>query len=312
MQEHHVSVLLNEAIDFLNVKKSGIYVDATLGRAGHSKEILKCLTTGKLFAIDQDETAINYSQPILEKISENFKILKGNFRDLESLLAFQGVFEVDGILFDLGVSSPQFDNKDRGFSYRFDSELDMRMDQKSNQLTAKSIVNNWSLSDLIRIFRDFGEETYAVKIANRIIEARAIKEIQTTFELVEIIKSGLPQKVLKEKKHPAKKIFQALRICVNNELEVLKDALKSSLKLLKSGGTLVVITFQSLEEKIVKEIFKGVTIFEEDKILAKLPINVPSKSLFELVNKKPFKPRELELENNRRAHSAKLWAIKKK
>ncbi|AXK51296.1 16S rRNA (cytosine(1402)-N(4))-methyltransferase RsmH [Spiroplasma alleghenense] len=311
MTELHVPVLLKETLQILNIKESGVYVDATLGRAGHSQEILKRLTVGQLFGLDQDTTAIEYSQSVLKNVGKNFRILQGNFSEIATLLALNDVFKVDGILFDLGVSSPQFDNADRGFSYRLEGKLDMRMNQKSNELTAWKIVNEWSLKDLIQIFREYGEENYAVRIANRIIEARELKQINTTLELVDVIKTALPQKVLKEKKHPAKKVFQALRVCVNNEIEVLKMALKSSLKLLKKDGILAVITFQSLEEKVVKEVFKSVTIDEQDKFIAKLPIPMTSKKDFELAVKKPIKPSEEEIMINNRAHSAKLWAIKK-
>ncbi|WP_338971358.1 16S rRNA (cytosine(1402)-N(4))-methyltransferase RsmH [Spiroplasma endosymbiont of Panorpa germanica] len=312
MSEHHVPVLLKESIQILDIRDYGIYVDATLGRAGHSKEILKRLTVGQLYALDQDKTAIDYGEKELANISTNFKVLQGNFSEIQSLLALNGVFKVDGILFDLGVSSPQFDNSHRGFSYRLDGKLDMRMNQETNDLTAWKVVNQWGLSDLIKIFREYGEEDYAVRIANRIIESRSQQAIDTTLQLVDIIKTALPQKVLKEKKHPAKKVFQALRICVNNEMEVLEMGIKSSLKILNKNGVLAIITFQSLEEKVVKKIFKDVTTDEKDKLISKLPVEVASEKEFELVVKRPIKPSKEELEINNRAHSAKLWVIKKR
>ncbi|QHX36865.1 16S rRNA (cytosine(1402)-N(4))-methyltransferase RsmH [Spiroplasma sp. BIUS-1] len=311
MAQEHTSVLLNESIDLLNIKSNGIYVDCTLGRAGHSAEILKKIDQGHLYAIDQDIEAIAISRKKLETISSNFTILEGNFADIKVLLSLNGIKKVDGILYDLGVSSPQFDKADRGFSYRFDSELDMRMDQKNTKLTAKEVINTYDEKQLADIFFQYGDEKFSWNIARKIVEKRKIKEIKTTFELVDIIKECLPQKVLKQKKHPAKKVFQALRIYVNNELEVLKRSLSNSLELLKPGGVIAVITFHSLEEKIIKDIFKTKTTSQEDKFLSKLPVRMEAKKDFELVVKRPVLPGEKELEENRRAHSAKLWAIRK-
>ncbi|WP_339020471.1 16S rRNA (cytosine(1402)-N(4))-methyltransferase RsmH [Spiroplasma endosymbiont of Atherix ibis] len=311
MAQEHTSVLLNESIEILNIKNNGIYVDCTLGRAGHSAEILKKIDQGHLYAIDQDEEAIAISRKKLEIISSNFTILEGNFADIKVLLSLKGVKKVDGILYDLGVSSPQFDKADRGFSYRFDSELDMRMDQKNTKITAKNVVNSYDEKQLAEIFFKYGNEKFSWNIAKKIVEKRQLKEIKTTFELVNIIKECLPQKILKQKKHPAKKVFQALRIYINNELEVLKRSLSNSLELLNPGGIIVVITFHSLEEKIIKDIFKTKTISKEDKFLSKLPVFVEAKKDYELVIKKPILPQEKELEKNRRAHSSKLWAIRK-
>ncbi|AGR41474.1 16S rRNA (cytosine(1402)-N(4))-methyltransferase RsmH [Spiroplasma taiwanense] len=311
MEHEHKSVLLKESIELLNIDKNGIYVDCSLGRGGHSAEILKKIENGHLFSIDQDAEAIEISRKKLEKISSNFTILEGNFMDIKVLLALNSVEKVNGILYDLGVSSPQFDQGHRGFSYRFNSELDMRMDQKNNIKTAKFVLNNYEEKQLADIFFKFGEEKFSYNIAKKIIEYRKKKKLETTFELVEIIKNSLPQKVLKQKKHPAKKVFQALRIYVNNELEVLKKSLSNSLELLKPNGVLVVITFHSLEEKIIKDIFKTKTILKEDKFLKKLPISIEAKRYFELVIKKPILPSSQELEENRRSHSAKLWAIRK-
>ncbi|WP_027063361.1 16S rRNA (cytosine(1402)-N(4))-methyltransferase RsmH [Mesoplasma seiffertii] len=307
--EQHIPVLLAESIEMLNIKPTGIYVDCTLGRGGHSSEILKRLTSGKLYSIDQDPTAIEEGKARLTAISNNFEILEGNFLNLEALLSIKGVFEVDGILYDLGVSSPQFDVPERGFSYRFDGPLDMRMDPVNNLLTAAKVVNEYSEEDLKKIFWTYGDEKFAPSIARNICNSRPVN---TTFELVEIIKRSMPQKELKKPKHPAKKTFQALRIFVNNEIEVLKDSLRQGLNLLKPQGRISVITFHSLEEKIVKEIFKEVTVSEQDHFLASLPIEVESNSQFRLVIKKPIKATTTELNKNRRSHSAKLWVIEKK
>ncbi|QBQ07958.1 S-adenosyl-methyltransferase MraW [Spiroplasma gladiatoris] len=312
MSKEHISVLLNESIDLLHIKPNGIYVDCTLGRAGHSFEILKKLTTGHLYAIDQDLEAIKNSEEKLRAVSNNFTILEGNFAYLKALLALKKISKVDGILYDLGVSSPQFDIADRGFSYRYDSELDMRMDTNNNVLTAKTVINTYDLKQLTSIFRNYGEENFAFQIAKKIISFRENKPINTTFELVDIIKSALPQKILKQKKHPAKKVFQALRIHVNDELEVLKKSLNQALELLNENGVVVVISFHSLEERIIKDIFKAKTTDEKDKFLAKLPVQgLVTQKEFELLVKKPIKPSNEELNLNRRAHSAKLWAIKK-
>lgn len=310
--QKHTSVLLKESLELLNIKEDGIYVDCTLGRAGHSAEILKKIKKGHLFAIDQDIEAIKESESVLKEIANNFTIMQGNFENIKVLLALEGVEKVDGILFDLGVSSPQFDVGDRGFSYRFDAELDMRMDKINNQLTAKFVINNYSERELADVFFKYGEESFSFQIARNIIKYREKKPLETTFELVDVIKKSLPQKVLKKKKHPAKKVFQALRIFVNNELEVLKKSLSQSLELLNKNGRLVVITFHSLEEKIIKDIFKANTVHSSDKFIAKLPIQVDLKNKdFELVIKKPIVPSDVELENNRRSRSAKLWSIKK-
>ncbi|WP_342258942.1 16S rRNA (cytosine(1402)-N(4))-methyltransferase RsmH [Spiroplasma endosymbiont of Dioctria linearis] len=311
MAHEHTSVLLNESIDLLNIKGNGIYVDCTLGRAGHSVEILKKIDNGHLYAIDQDQEAIAISRKKLEDISSNFTILEGNFANIKVLLSLNNIKRVDGILYDLGVSSPQFDKADRGFSYRFDSELDMRMDQKNNKITAKEVINTFNEKQLADIFYQYGDEKFSWEIAKKIIARRKIKSISTTFELVDIIKECLPQKVLKQKKHPAKKVFQALRIYVNNELEVLKRSLSNSLELLNIGGVIVVISFHSLEERIIKDIFKSKTTSKEDKFLNKLPILVEKKKNYELVVKRPVVAGEEELEKNRRSHSAKLWAIRK-
>ncbi|AAT75753.1 cell membrane substrate S-adenosyl-methyltransferase [Mesoplasma florum L1] len=307
--EKHIPVLLKESIEYLNIKENGIYVDCTLGRAGHSSEILKKLKDGKLFSIDQDETAILEGTEKLTKISNNFKILEGNFVNISAMLAMQGIFEVDGILYDLGVSSPQFDVAERGFSYRFDGPLDMRMDRANNSLTAHKIVNEYTQEELEQILWNYGDEKFARSIAKNIILSRPIN---TTFELVSVIKKSLPAKILKQQKHPAKKTFQALRIRVNNEMETLESSLEQSLNLLKPKGRVVVITFHSLEEKVVKNIFKKYTLDEQQFYLSNLPYEIESSKDFKLLFKKPLKPTNTEVENNNRSHSAKLWVIEKK
>lgn len=307
----HVSVLLNEAIEGLDIKEDGIYIDATLGRGGHSSEILKRLTSGKLYCFDQDQEAIDYSSIRLKEISDNFEIIYSNFKNIKDELNKRGIKEVNGILFDLGVSSPQFDEDYRGFSYRFDSELDMRMDQ-NNPLTAKKIVNTYSLNDLVKIFKEYGEEKYSYSIAKTIVKEREKKEISTTFELVDIIKRSIPKKELYKDKHPAKQVFQALRIETNNELEVLKIALNDSLSLLKPGGRIVVITFHSLEDRIVKTIFKEKTFIKGDRRNDYIDPKKLKQVDYELVNKKVITPSSNEIEVNHRSKSAKLRIIKKK
>lgn len=304
----HKSVLLNETIESLNLKENSIVVDMTLGFAGHSSQILKRIKNGYLFAFDQDEEAIRYSMEKLKTISYNFQIIDSNFVYVKEKLKELNISKVDAILYDLGVSSPQLDEDYRGFSYRFDAPLDMRMDQ-DNKLTAKIIVNTYDLKDLIRIFKDYGESRFAVSIAKNIIKYRETKEISTTLELVDIIKSSVPYKE-RIKKHPAKQIFQALRIEVNKELEVLEKSLDDALDLLNINGRLAVITFHSLEDKIVKRKFLEIT--KIDDISKGLP-NIPEDKLpkFKLITKKGIKATKEELEDNNRAHSATLRVIEK-
>ena len=249
----HKSVLLEEAINSLNIKENGIYVDATLGYGGHSGEILKRLKKGKLFAFDQDDYAINYCK---EKFSnnENIIIIKSNFANLKEELAKHGIDKIDGILFDLGVSSVQLDMPERGFSFHKDATLDMRMNREQ-KLSAKEVVNNYDKNELIKIFREYGEEKYSVSIANKIVEYRKNKEIESTLELVDIIKSGMPYKAMRDT-HPARRVFQAIRIEVNNELGVLNVALEDAIDMLDKNGIISVITFHSLEDKIVKKTYK--------------------------------------------------------
>lgn len=308
MELKHYSVLLNESIDLLNIKKDGIYVDCTLGGGGHSSLILSKLTNGHLYAFDQDEDAILIAKPRLDLISKNYTIIKSNFVNLKEELLSRNVEKVDGIIFDLGVSSFQFDIPERGFSYRFDSPLDMRMD-KDSLLNASDVVNTYPMDKLAKIFFDYGEERFARNIAKKIVEKRVIKPIETTFELVDIIKSALPAFALRKQGHPAKQVFQALRIEVNHELDYLKNALKDSLSILKKDGVLAVITFHSLEDRIVKNIFKDYTTIHLPKGMPYIPEGYEVE--YELINKNVIVPSQLELKENNRSHSAKLRAIKK-
>jgi len=304
----HISVLLNESIDGLNILENGIYVDATLGYGGHSSEILKRIKKGFLFAIDQDSDAIKYSQERLSKINDNFEIIHTNFKNIKSELNKRNVYEVDGIIFDLGVSSVQLDDGERGFSYHYDAKLDMRMD-KNNDFSAINVVNEYSEKDLVRIIRDFGEEKFANSIARNIVKYRTNKKIETTFELVDIISKSIPMKA-KRDKHPARKTFQAIRIEVNHELDILEQTMKDALSLLKPGGRLAVITFHSLEDRIVKNVFREYT--EVDSLVKGLP-KIPDefKKDFVLVNKKAYIPSDEEIANNNRSRSAKLRIIER-
>lgn len=304
----HYSVMLKEVIDNLNLKDTGIYVDATLGYAGHTGEILKRVKRGFIFAFDQDINAINYSQEKLSKIGSNFLLIKSNFLYMKEELAKQNINSVDGIVFDLGVSSPQLDTKERGFSYHFDSRLDMRMDL-DNPLSAYEVVNNYSESDLFRIISTYGEEKHAKSIAKNIVKARNIKPIETTLELVDVIKKSMPYKDTINK-HPAKKTFQAIRIEVNHELDILETSLKNALSLLNVGGRMVVITFHSLEDRIVKQVFKEVS--SVDPVVASLPV-IPDayQPDFKLVTDKVILPSKEELEENNRSHSSKLRVIER-
>ena len=304
----HISVLKDELINNLNLKEDSIIVDGTLGYAGDSSIILERIKKGFLFAFDQDSEAIEYSTNVLNKIGTNFTIIKSNFVNLKQELNKRGIEKIDGAIFDLGVSSPQLDNGRRGFSYHEDARLDMRMD-KDNPLDAYYVVNNYDLNDLTRIFRDYGEDKFAYQITKKIVKQREEKPIETTLELVEVIKSAVPEKE-KRKKHPAKQIFQAIRIEVNHELDVIKPALEQALEMLNVGGRVEVITFHSLEDKIVKKYFKEVCSID-DKIKG-LP-NIPKEYLpdFKLVVNKAIIPTDKELENNNRARSAKLRIIER-
>ena len=302
----HKSVLLNEVIANMNIKEDGIYVDATLGFGGHSSSILKEIKKGFLFAFDQDEEAISSSYERLSKSYDNFLIIKDNFVNMRKRLMEQNVSCVDGILFDLGVSSPQLDEAYRGFSYHNDARLDMRMD-RNNKLSAYEVVNDYDEDDLARIIYNYGEEKYAKSIARNIVKYRKNKDIETTLELVDIIKCSMPYKAMRDT-HPAKRTFQAIRIEVNDELNVLKSALEQALDLLKVNGRICVITFHSLEDRIVANTFKKYS--EVDSNVANLPY-IPEEYLpkFKVVGK--FTPSKEEISENNRARSAKLRVIER-
>ena len=304
----HYSVMLKEAIEGLNIKENGIYVDATLGYGGHSSEILKKLTIGQLYSFDQDEEAIEYSKKRLLEIGDNFTIIYSNFVNMKEKLYEQGITKVDGILFDLGLSSPQIDNKERGFTFMEDAPLDMRMD-KSNSIDAKHIVNNYTIEELANIFYIYGEEKMSKVIAKKIVSERLKKEIKTTKELVKIIESAVGAKYF-NKNHPERQIFQAIRIEVNSELTVLKDVLPDAIDLLDKEGRISVITFHSLEDRIVKQIFKKES--EVDDLVKGLPV-IPEEyqPRIKLINKKPLLPSEEELKENSRSKSAKLRIVER-
>lgn len=306
----HYSVLLKESIEMLNIQPDGIYIDGTLGRGGHSSEILKRLKGGHLFAFDRDATAIIESKQRLSEISDSYTCIHANFSNMKQMMNRCGIDKVDGILLDLGVSSPQFDEAQRGFSYRFDAPLDMRMDQEQ-ALNAAEIVNTWSYEQLVTIFYRYGEEKFAKQIARAIERQRMIEQIETTLQLVDVIKSALPQKVLNKKGHPAKKVFQAIRIAVNDELGELKQALNDGLSLLKPNGRFCVISFHSLEDRMVKEAFVGASSVPKlDKRIPLLPDEMPT-SDYRLVHKKPITAENTELDENNRSHSAKLRTIER-
>ena len=308
MIEKHVSVLLNESISSLNLKENSIIVDATLGYGGHSSSILDRIKKGYLFAFDQDSEAIRHSTDRLSKVGTNFTIIKSNFVNMKEELEKLGVDHVDGVLFDLGVSSPQLDDASRGFSFHEDAKLDMRMD-RDQSLSAYDVVNNYSKEKLAYIFNKYGEDKFSNNIAKKIVEYRESKPIETTLELVEIIKTAVPMK-FRIDKHPARQIFQAIRIEVNHELDVIEPAINQALELLNVGGRVAVITFHSLEDRLVKNIFREKCKIDER--IKGLP-NIPEEYLpdFKLVVNKAIVPSEEELENNPRARSSKLRVIEK-
>lgn len=308
MITYHYSVLNKEVIEGLNIKENGKYVDATVGYAGHSKKILEKCKKGYLFAFDEDYQAVEFSQNLLHSISDNFKIFKENFVNMKKTLNNEGVDHVDGIVFDLGFSSPQIDDATRGFSFMVNGPLDMRMD-KDLKVSAKDIVNNYTEENLADIFYTYGEEKLSRVIAKKIVEKRKEKEISETFELVEIIKSAVGANYF-YKNHPERQIFQAIRIETNGELDVLKSVLPDAIDLLNKGGRICVITFHSLEDKIVKNIFKKYS--EIDDMVKGLP-EIPDayKPKIKIVNKKPILASDEELKENTRSHSAKLRIVER-
>lgn len=306
----HIPVLLNETIDGLNIKPNGVYVDLTLGRGGHSREILKRLKKGHLIVFDKDQTAIEESEENLKGFDAKITTIHDDFRNFRSHLTKLGILKVDGIMADLGVSSPQFDDASRGFSYKEEARLDMRMN-KEQPFSAYELINSYSLNDLTKIFREYGEDKFAYQIAKNIVKIREQKPIETTTELVEIIKMSKPQKELMKKGHPAKQIFQAIRIEVNDELGALKCALADALDVLNVGGRAAFITFHSLEDRLVKNAFNEVSKVEGSRHnVFSLPTeeDLPS---YKLVNSKVIIASEEEMEENPRSKSAKLRIIEK-
>lgn len=306
----HVSVLLNETVDLLNVKPDGIYVDGTLGRGGHTSLLLSTLTTGHVYAFDKDQQAIEESKVNLQKYEGKVTFIHSDFGNMKEALKQYDISKVDGVMMDLGVSSPQFDDPSRGFSYRFDARLDMRMDQ-SQDLDAYKVVNTYSFADLTKILSRYGEVRFAKQIARAIEKARQEKPIETTFELVDIIKSALPAAELRKKGHPAKQTFQALRIEVNDELVSLRKGLEEACDLLGVHGRCAVITFHSLEDRMVKQTFKDLTTapFVDPKI--PLTVDQMEQASFLNLTKKPIVADEEESIENRRSHSAKLRGIER-
>jgi 16S rRNA (cytosine1402-N4)-methyltransferase len=305
----HKSVLLEESIENLNIKPDGIYVDGTLGGGGHSYEIAKHLTNGRLIGIDQDEAAIKAASERLDEFKDKVTIVRSNYREMRNVLRDLNIGQVDGILLDLGVSSHQLDTPERGFTYKEDAPLDMRMDTR-NPKTAKDIVNGYSEMELYRIIRDYGEDKFAKNIAKHIVRMREEKPLETTFELVEAIKAAIPMKIRMNTGHPAKRTFQAIRIELNRELEVLKDTLQDMIELLSPQGRLCIITFHSLEDRIVKSYFK------EIENPCTCPPNFPvcvcgKKPKGKVITRKPILPSEEELEENKRSKSAKLRVFEK-
>lgn len=309
MEYTHKPVLLDECIEALQIRPDGVYVDGTLGRAGHSREIARRLTTGRLVCLDRDMAAIDAAKTRLAQWMDRVTLIHTNFSELETVLAGAGITGVDGMLFDLGVSSPQLDDASRGFSYMQDAPLDMRMDV-SAPLTAWEVVNRWSFEELRRILTEYGEERYSHKIAKTIVARREEKPIGTTLELVEVIKSAMPPAALREKQHPAKRSFQAIRIAVNGELDALPPMLEGAVKLLNPGGRLAVITFHSLEDRIVKQTMKDLATG------CTCPPGFPvcvcgKKPKITLISRKPIVSGAAELEENPRARSAKLRVAEK-
>ena len=310
MEYTHKPVLLDECVEALNIRPGGTYIDGTLGRAGHSREIARRLTTGKLLCIDRDMAAIEAAEERLAPWRDKVTLIHGNFSDLGQILRDAGVSGADGMLFDLGVSSPQLDDASRGFSYMRDAPLDMRMDAAA-ALTAREVVNQWSYEELRRILYEYGEERYAPAIAKAVCRAREAEPVETTLQLVDIIKGAMPPAALREKQHPAKRTFQAIRVAVNGELEALPPMLAAAVEALNPGGRLAVITFHSLEDRIVKralaDMARGCTCPPE------FPVCVCGKKpRVRLLSRKPILPGPAELEENPRSRSAKLRAAEKR
>lgn len=311
MEFRHNSVLLEETIEQLHINPDGVYLDGTLGGGGHAEEVVKRLSKrGRLFGIDQDEAAIEAAGERLKPYGERVTVLRENYRNAAALLRGMGIGGADGIVLDLGVSSYQFDTAERGFSYRYDTALDMRMDQRS-ALSAKDIVNSYSESELFHMIKDYGEEPFAKNIAKHIVRERGKKEITTTFQLNEIIKNAIPAKMRQGGGHPSKRTYQAIRIECNRELEVLKDSLDEMIDFLKPGGRLCIITFHSLEDRIVKNAFRT----NENPCICppEFPVCVCGRvSKGNVITKKPILPSKEELERNNRAKSAKLRVFERK
>lgn len=304
MKFEHIPVLLNETIEGLNIKSDGIYVDGTLGGAGHSLEIVKRLTTGKLIGIDQDLNAIEKSKEVLKDYLDKIVLIHSNYSNIKEIMSDLNIERVDGILLDLGVSSHQLDEGERGFSYNKDAPLDMRMNTDSN-FTAWDVVNKYSEKELERIIFNYGEEKWAKRIAKFIVEARNTKTIDTTLELVDLIKKAIPKKVRMEGHHPAKKTFQAIRIEVNNELKVLEESIPTMVRQLNKSGRLCIITFHSLEDRIVKKAF--IELNKDCICPPELPVCVCDKEKeIEIITKKPIVPSNEEMDRNPRSRSSKL------
>ena len=309
MEFKHVTVLLNEAVDILDIKPDGIYVDGTLGGAGHSLEIVKKLTSGKLICFDQDINAIFAAKEKLKDFMDKTILVHSNFENLREELNKLGIESIDGFLVDLGVSSHQLDVPERGFSYMQDAPLDMRMDNNA-ELSAYDVVNTYSEAELKRVIKDYGEENWSARIAKLIVERRATMPIRTTFELVDAIKAAIPKKMRDENQHPAKRTFQAIRIEVNRELDVIEKTLLAAVEMMNESGVLAVITFHSLEDRIVKNVFKKL------QYSCTCPPEFPvcicnSKQVVEIITRKPILPSENEVEMNPRSRSAKLRAARK-
>ena len=305
----HRPVLLEECLQGLRIRPEGVYVDGTLGRAGHSREIVRRLTTGRLIAIDRDQAAIDAAETLLAPWRDRVTLVHSNFDRLEEILGELGISGADGMLFDLGVSSPQLDDPARGFSYMHDAPLDMRMDE-SAPLTARDVVNTWSYEELRRILFEYGEERYAPAIARDIVKRRETAPIETTLELVDVIKGAMPGAALREKQHPAKRSFQAIRIAVNDELGAVREAMEKAIDCLNPGGRLAVITFHSLEDRIVKVAFQQAT--QGCTCPKDFPVCVCGKKpKVRLTPRKPILPDAAEIEENPRARSAKLRVCEK-